>query len=107
MPTAVRPWVTVIQTLGFPVALVIFFLGQQAGYIPSEARTIAAALNEHTAQGKLEADRRLAQDKISAEALVQSARAMTATSRVLLALCTVRGAEPEIRRACLGGSEMP
>lgn len=102
VPAMFRPWVAVLNTFGLPTALVVFFLLQNAGWVPSEMRSVASALDMHNATVARNADADLAAKKALTEALVGLRQEFSESNRISRAICTVAGDKPDIRNACLG-----
>jgi hypothetical protein len=107
LPAFIQPWAAILNTFGLPVALVIFFLAQNAGYIPSEQRQIVAVIQTHNTDMKTQTESQLLINKQLAGALERLAQETAESNRVVRAICASMGSQGDIRRACLGERGSP
>jgi len=106
-PMWLRPWVFILNFFGAPCMFVLILIAQDAGYIPSRSRDTVTALNAHTVQASAEASARIAADQALAKALERLQAALDRNNRVVRVICADRGRDPDVRNACLWGSDIP
>lgn len=100
VPVWLRPWVTLLNLFGVPTVLVIFFLAQDAGYIPSRSRDMLTAIQSHDRLMEERDNRKLVIDKALSEALNGIHAEMKSSNRIMRAVCA-ETKDPDVRRACL------
>lgn len=100
MPIWLRPWVTLLNVFGIPTVLVMFFLMQDAGYIPSRSRDMIVALQAHDRLMEERDNRKLVIEKALSDALAGIRDEMRSANRIMRALCA-ETKDLDVRRACL------